>query len=249
MRLQNKVAVITGGGTGIGRAAALLFAKEGAKVVIAGRRRKPLEETADLIKSAGGDATCLSIDVSKIGEVRKMIDETVNTYGKIDILYNNAAVFTGTGKNIAELDEDEWDDLMDINLKGVFLCCKYVIPHMIKNGGGSIINCSSISGHLGQRRQGAYNAAKGGIEMLSKCMALDFAGYKIRVNTVCPAWVETDFNREDVAKRKDEVVMLHPAGRIGQPEDVAYAVLYLASDESAWVTGTSLMVDGGYTAQ
>ncbi|NJD01839.1 MAG: glucose 1-dehydrogenase [Ruminiclostridium sp.] len=249
MRLQNKVAVITGGGSGIGRAAALLLAKEGAKVVIAGRRHKPLEETVDLIKSAGGDAICLSIDVSKTGEVKKMIDVAVNTYRKIDILYNNAAVFTGTGKNVVELDEDEWDDLMDTNLKGVFLCCKYVIPHMINNGGGSIINCSSISGHLGQRRQGAYNAAKGGIEMLSKCMALDFAEYKIRVNTVCPAWVETDFNREDVAKRKDEVLKLHPAGRIGQPEDVAYAVLYLASDESAWVTGTSLMVDGGYTAQ
>ena len=138
---------------------------------------------------------------------------------------------------------------MGINLRGYFLCSKYAIPHMIKNGGGAIVNCSSISGHIGQRKQGAYNAAKGGIELLTKCMALDFAEHKIRVNTVCPAWVEIDFNRGDLKERGDEIAAMHPIGRVGQPEDVASAALYLASDESTWVTGTSLFVNGGYTAQ
>jgi len=155
----------------------------------------------------------------------------------------------GVGKTVLDLNEEEWDQVMAVNLKGVFLCSKYAVPHMIKNGGGVIVNSSSISGHIGQRKQGAYNAAKGGVELLTKCMALDFAVYNIRVNAVCPAWVEIDFNKEDIKQRKDEILRLHPIGRIGQPKDVAYAVLYLASDESSWVTGTSLMVDGGYTTQ
>lgn len=249
MRVKDKVAIITGGGTGIGRATAILFAREGARVMIVGRRAKPLQETVGIIKSEGGKATYLSINVSRTDQVQKMVEETVKAYGKIDILYNNAAVFTGVGKTILDLSEEEWDNLMAINLKGVFLCSKYVLPHMIKNGGGVIINCSSISGHIGQRQQGAYNAAKGGVELLTKCMALDFAAYNIRVNAVCPAWVEIEFNKEDIKQRKDEILKMHPIGRIGQPEDIARAVLYLASDEASWVTGTSLMIDGGYTAQ
>lgn len=249
MRLKDKVAIITGGGTGIGRATAILFARAGAGVMIVGRRLKPLEETINMIKSEGGKAIYLSVDVSKADDVKRMVEETVKAYGKIDILYNNAGVFIGVGKTIQELSEEEWDTAMSIDLKAVFLCSKYVIPHMIKNGGGVIINCSSISGHIGQRKQGAYNAAKGGVELLTRCMALDFAEYKIRVNAVCPAWVEIDFNKDDIKRRKDEILKMHPIGRLGQPEDVAHAVLYLASDESSWVTGTSLMVDGGYTAQ
>ena len=249
MRLKDKVAIITGGGTGIGRATAILFAREGAGVMIVGRRLKPLEETINMIKSEGGKAIYLSVDVSKADDVKKMVEETIKAYAKIDILYNNAGVYVGVGKTILDLSEEEWDTAMSIDLKAVFLCSKYVIPHMIKNGGGAIINCSSISGHIGQRKQGAYNAAKGGVELLTRCMALDFAEYKIRVNAVCPAWVEIDFNKDDIKRRKDEILKMHPIGRLGQPEDVAHAVLYLASDESSWVTGTSLMVDGGYTAQ
>ncbi|MDO8685082.1 MAG: SDR family NAD(P)-dependent oxidoreductase, partial [Clostridiales bacterium] len=215
MRLKDKTAVITGGGTGIGRATAILFAKEGAKVCIVGRRLKPLEETVAFIQSEGGMAICLECDVSKADEVQRVVDIALNTFGKIDILYNNAAIVTGLGKDIVELSEDEWDSLMSVNLKGVFLCSKYIIPHMIKNGGGVIVNCSSISGLLGQRKMGAYSAAKGGIEVLTKCMALDFAEYKIRVNAVSPAWVETVLNREKIMEEKEEVLRMHPIGRVG----------------------------------
>ena len=249
MKLKDKIAIITGGGTGIGRATAILFAKEGAKVVIVGRRLEPLVETIDLIKMTGGIGFYFQGDVSKSNDVQKIVSETVQLYNKIDILYNNAAVFYSNGKTIVDLDEEVWDITMSINLKGVFLFSKYVIPYMIKNGGGVIVNCSSISGHIGQRNQGAYNAAKGGIELLTKCMALDFAKYNIRVNAVAPAWVEIEFNKEDLRRHEKEIVSMHPIGRIGKPEDVANAVLYLASHESDWVTGTSLIIDGGYTAQ
>jgi NAD(P)-dependent dehydrogenase (short-subunit alcohol dehydrogenase family) len=249
MRLANKVAIITGGGTGIGRATAILFSREGAKVVITGRRREPLEETMGVITSENGVGFYSQCDVSKKDEFQVTLDRTIKEYGKIDILVNNAAVFVGNGKTIIDLSEEEWDTLMAVNLKGVFLCSKAVIPYMINNGKGVIVNCSSISGHIGQPKQGAYNAAKGGVELLSKCMALDLAAHNIRVNTVCPGWVEIDANREDIRVRREEILRLHPIGRVGQPEDIAPAFLYLASDESAWVTGTSLMIDGGYTAQ
>jgi NAD(P)-dependent dehydrogenase (short-subunit alcohol dehydrogenase family) len=249
MRLKDKTAVITGGGTGIGRATALLFAREGAKVMVVGRRTAPLESTVSAIQAEGGQATWFAADVSKATDIQDMVAETVKRHGKIDILFNNAAIFIGFGKTIVDLTEEEWDALMAVNLKGVFLCSKYVIPHMIRQGGGAIVNCSSIAGHIGQPKQSAYNAAKGGVELLTKCMALDFAEHKIRVNAVCPAWVEIEFNKDQIEQAGDETVRLHPIGRIGKPEDVAPAVLYLASDESSWVTGSSLMIDGGYTAQ
>jgi NAD(P)-dependent dehydrogenase (short-subunit alcohol dehydrogenase family) len=249
MRLKGKTALITGGGSGIGRATAVLFAREGAKVMVVGRRSAPLEETLSAIKAQGGDGAWFAADVSKVDQVRKMVDETVKSFGKIDILFNNAATFSSLHRNLIELTEEDWDATIAVNLTGVFLCSKYVIPHMIRGGGGSIVNCSSISGHVGQRGNSAYNAAKGGVELLTKCMALDFPEHKIRVNAVCPAWVEIDYNRQQIKDMYDEVVKLHPIGRPGQPEEVAYAVLYLASDESSWVTGSSLMIDGGYTAQ
>jgi NAD(P)-dependent dehydrogenase (short-subunit alcohol dehydrogenase family) len=201
------------------------------------------------VQAAGGEARYSQCDVSQAGQVQAMVEQAVAAFGKIDILFNNAGIFVGVGKTVVDLTEEEWDTVIGVDLKGVFLCSKYVIPHMITNGGGAIVNCSSVSAHIGQRRQGGYNAAKGGVEMLTKCMALDFAPQHIRVNSVCPAWIEIDFNREDVARRGVEIATMHPIGRIGQPEDVAMAVLYLASDEASWVTGTGLMVDGGYTAQ
>jgi NAD(P)-dependent dehydrogenase (short-subunit alcohol dehydrogenase family) len=249
MRLKGKTALITGGGSGIGRATAILFAREGAQVMVVGRRSTPLEETVAAIKAQGGEASWLAVDVSKSAEVQNLVEEVVKLYGKVDILFNNAATFSGLSKTIVEMSEEDWDATMAVNLRAVFLCSKYVIPHMIHGGGGTIVNCSSISGHVGQKGNSVYNAAKGGVELLTKCMALDFAGHKIRVNAVCPAWVEIDYNRQQIKDMYDEVLRLHPIGRPGQPEDVASAVLYLASDESSWVTGSSLMVDGGYTAQ
>ena len=252
MRLNGKVAVITGGGTGIGRGTAVLFAKEGAKVMIAGRREEPLKETVETIRSNGGSADYIVTDISKSEQVKKLFEETEKKYGKIDILFNNAAVFTGNGNDISELEEDDWDELMDINLKAQFLCSKYVIPCMRKNKGGSIVFTSSISAFIAQKKHVAYNTSKGGIEMMMKCMALDFAKENIRVNSVCPAWVEPDlesFRKNHGDKEAEEITNLHPIGRLGTPEDIAYAVLYLASDESSWVTGTSLIIDGGYTLQ
>jgi NAD(P)-dependent dehydrogenase (short-subunit alcohol dehydrogenase family) len=249
MRLKGKTALITGGGSGIGRATAILFAREGARVMVVGRKLAPLEKTVAIIKAEGGNAACFSADVSKTDEVRKMVEESITLFGRLDILFNNAATFSGLAKTVVELSEADWDATMEVNLKGVFICSKYVIPHMIQGGGGAIVNCSSISGHVGQKGNSVYNAAKGGVELLTKCMALDFAEHNIRVNAVCPGWVEIDYNRQQIKDMYDEVVRLHPIGRPGQPEDVASAVLYLASDESSWVTGSSLMVDGGYTAQ
>ena len=178
-----------------------------------------------------------------------MVQETRRLFGRIDILYNNAAVFTGNGKTIVDLSEEEWEEQMSVNAKGVFLCCKYTIPHMIEQGGGVIINCSSIAGHIGQRNQPCYHATKGAVEMLTKCTALDFAGNNIRVNAVAPAWIEIDRNREKLKRMKGELLPRHPIGRLGKPEDVANAVLYLASEESSFLTGTTIFVDGGYTAQ
>ncbi len=186
---------------------------------------------------------------------------TVEHFGQIDILVNNAGVRAGI-YTILELTEDEWHRTLEIDAKGSWLCSKYAIPEMKKVGGGSIIMVSSISAHIGQVKQGAYNVAKAGQELLMKCMALDFAADNIRVNSVCPAWVLTEMNREQLREMQSEpnkpfppgisyqdVLRLHPIGRIGDPEDVAWATVYLASDESKWVTGISLMVDGGYTCQ
>ena len=252
MRLKDKVAIITGGSFGIGRATAFAFAREGAKVVLASRRKEPGEKVAGEIRTQGGKAIYVSTDVSKTEDVKRMIEFAIGEYGKLDVLFNNAGV-TSSVVSVVDLTEEEFDRTIDIDLKGVFLCCKYAISHMIKNKGGSIISCSSISAFIGQRFIGAYNAAKGGVELLTKCMALDFAKYNIRVNTVCPGWVRTEMNRKQLASftEKDwqEVKRLHPLGRIGEPEDIAPAVVYLASDESSWVTGTNIMVDGGYTAQ
>ena len=260
-RLRDKVAIVTGGGTGIGKGIAVVFAREGCKVVVCGRRGEPLAETVDNITGNGGEAVYVQCDVANEREVAALVSKTVETYGKIDILCNNAGVRASIA-TILEISDEEWRRTMDIDLKGSYLCSKHVVAEMIKSGGGSIIMISSISAHIGQPRQGAYNAAKAGQELLMKCMALDFAPYGIRANSICPAWVRTEMNREQLAEMMADpdkefppglsyrdLLKLHPIGRIGEPEDVAWAAVYLASDESSWVTGASLMVDGGYTCQ
>jgi NAD(P)-dependent dehydrogenase (short-subunit alcohol dehydrogenase family) len=199
-------------------------------------------------------------DVSNSSEVQALMRQAVERFGRLDVLVNNAAVRASI-VTAEELTEDEWHRTFDTNAKGSWLCSKYAIPEMRKSGGGSIIMISSVSAHVGQRQQGCYNAAKAAQELMMRCMAVDFAKDHIRVNSICPAWVRTEMNRaqlEGMARHPDRIVppgltysdvlALHPIGRIGDPKDVAWAAVFLASNESGWVTGSSLMVDGGYSA-
>jgi NAD(P)-dependent dehydrogenase (short-subunit alcohol dehydrogenase family) len=260
-RLKNKTAIITGAGTGIGKAIARIFAAEGARVSVCGRTKQTLQETLAEIRKAGGEGIALPCDVSDSAQVERLVRQTVSAFGGLNVLVNNAGV-RGSICTLEQLTEEEWQRTFDIDAKGSWLCSKAAIPEMRKSGGGSIIMVSSISAHIGQATQGCYNAAKAAQELLMKCMALDFAKDKIRVNSVCPAWVLTEMNRSQLAEmeanpdsvfppgfRYKDVLAMHPIGRIGQPEDVAWAAVYLASEESSWVTGSSLMVDGGYTCQ
>jgi len=257
-RLEGQVAIITGGGTGIGRGIAEVFASEGAKVVVCGRTATTIHAVA---KEIGGDAMAITCDVSQPKQVEKMVQDVVKKFGRVDILINNAGVRASI-LTIEDLSDAEWQRTFDVDAKGVWLCSKHAIPVMRKSGGGSIVMISSISAHIGQPKQGCYNAAKAAQEQLMKCMAIDFAKDKIRVNSICPAWVATEMNREQLKQMKaqpnkpfppgisyNDILKLHPIGRIGTPQDIAWAAVYLASDESSWVTGSSLMVDGGYICQ
>ncbi|HHT9134913.1 MAG TPA: SDR family NAD(P)-dependent oxidoreductase [Candidatus Avalokitesvara rifleensis] len=253
MRLKDKVALITGGGTGIGRATAIVFAKEGAKVAVTGRRKGPLEETVSVIKSGGGKAVMVEGDVSVAKDAERMVKETTKVFGRLNILVNNAGVNYKSGGTV-ETDEDGWDVVMDINVKGVYLVSRSAVPKM-ENTGGSIINMASIFGIVGYPKAVAYCASKGAVVNLTRSMALDLAERKIRVNCICPGVVDTPMAREWMEKHggyetvAKEVSAQHPLGRLGEPEDIAYACLYLASDEASWVTGAILPVDGGFTAK
>ncbi len=253
MRLKDKVALVTGGGTGIGRATALVFAKEGARVTVTGRRKGPLEETVSEIESSGRQAIMVQGDVSVAKDAAEMVNKTVKAFGRLDVLVNNAGVSYKPGRTV-ETDEDGWDVVMDINVKGIYLLSRSAAPEMEK-AGGSIVNIASIFGLVGYPRAVAYCASKGAVVNLTRSMALDLAEKGIRVNCICPGvvdtpmimnWVERYGSYETVVK---EVSAQHPLGRMGEPEDIAYACLYLASDEASWVTGAALPVDGGYTAK
>jgi NAD(P)-dependent dehydrogenase (short-subunit alcohol dehydrogenase family) len=254
-RLKGKVAIVTGAGSGIGAAIARLFAQEAARAVLADIRLDEIQRGASAIEASGGEALALQADVRSAEQVRELVRKTVERFGRLDILVNNAGV-RASRSTVVDLTEGEFDQTLAVDLKGVWLGCKYAIPAMIESGGGAIVNMSSISASIGQPLQGAYNAAKGGVEVLTKCVALDFAKHKIRCNNVNPGWVRTEMNRVELAemqsrggKQWEEVLRLHPLGRIGEPMDIALAVVYLASDEAAWVTGASLYVDGGYCSQ
>ncbi len=252
MRLANKVAIITGGTSGIGSATALLFAREGAKVVITGRNEERGKQVVEKIKRNGGEAIFFQADVRFPDTCRRTVEETLKTFGTIDILFNNAGVFYPN--TIVDCTEDEWDLTLDINLKGAYLMSKFALPTMIAQGSGVIINNSSGWGLVGGNEGAAYCAAKGGLVLLTKAMAVDHSHKGIRVNCICPGDVDTPMLKDDAQKRsmKWEDYLAsgsdRPMGRIGKPEEIAKAALFLASDDSSFITGAILAVDGGGTA-
>jgi len=247
-RLDGKVAVITGAGSGIGRETALLFAREGAKIVVADYASEAGEATVRQIGEKGGDALFIKTDVSQASAVERMVKATVEKYGRIDILYNNAGVL-GEVAFVGDATEDDWDRLMSINLKGTFLCSKYAVREMIKGGSGVIVNTASAMGFVGLPGNAAYSAAKGGIIQLTRTMALEYASSNIRVNCLCAGWVDTPMNLKLEERIINWTVRETPMKRWAKPEEIAQAALYLASDESSFVTGAALVIDGGWTAK
>lgn len=252
-RLAHKVALITGAGGGQGRAAAVLFAQEGAKVVVADVKVEGGEETVRLVRAVGGEAVCHATDVSSAAQVEALVRFTVETYGGLHILYNNAAVLHRKDALVTNLDEEIWDQVIAVNLKGVYLGCKYAIPEMIKAGGGSIINTSSLAGLLGVGNVHAYTAAKGGVIALTRTVAIAYAKQHVRCNVICPGAVDTPMMAHVLhganPKLREGFERGIPLGRLGMPEDIASMALYLASDESSWVTGSVFTIDGGFAAQ
>ncbi len=246
-----KIALVTGGGSGIGRATALAFARDGAKVVVAGRRTEEGQETVRLIEAAGGDATFIQTDVTQEAEVAALIAQVVATYGRLDIAFNNAGN-EGKVAALVEQTSDNWDFTIDGNLKGIWLSLKYELPQMAKQGGGAIVNNASLVGHVGIANMSIYTAAKHGVVGLTRSAALEHAKAGIRVNAVSPGAILTDMPKRDfgdLAVFDQYMSSLTPMGRVGQPEEVAEAVVWLCSNNASFVTGHALLVDGGLTAQ
>jgi meso-butanediol dehydrogenase / (S,S)-butanediol dehydrogenase / diacetyl reductase len=251
-RLSGKVAFITGGGTGIGRACALAFAKEGAKVAVVGRKQGPLEGVAREITSAGGNCFSSSCDVTDRTSVEQALAASTKHFGRLDTIVNNAgAVAVATAD---ETSDEDWHRLLDVNLTGSFLVSRAALPLLRKSGGGTITNIGSVLGLVARKQRTAYCAAKAGVIGLTRAMAVDHAHENIRVNCICPAIVETELGLASMAKAPDPAAERNrrsaeiPLGRLGKPEEVALMALYLASDESAWVTGAILPLDGGTSA-
>jgi NAD(P)-dependent dehydrogenase (short-subunit alcohol dehydrogenase family) len=246
MQLKQKIAIITGGGSGIGRSTAIRFAKEGAEVTVADVDSVSGEETVSLIRESGGEAIFIKTDVKDSTQVKELINTTTNTFGGLHILVNNAGIGNSEVRSV-DLSEEEWDHVIDINLKGVFLGIKYAIPEMKKSGGGAIINTSSLLGLKGKKYQSAYNASKAGVVLLTQNAALEYGKYNIRVNAIAPGVIDTkiiDVWKQD-ERRWPFISKANALGRIGTPDEVANAILFLASDEASFITGTTLSVDGG----
>jgi NAD(P)-dependent dehydrogenase (short-subunit alcohol dehydrogenase family) len=248
-KLGGKVALITGAGSGIGRASALLFAREGARVVVVDYASAGGQETVRMIEEAGGDAIFIEADVSKAADVERMVKTTVETYGRIDILYNNAGI-AGRPARTTKAAEDEWNSIISTNLRGVFLGSKYAIPVMVTHGGGVVINTASAAGLFGSPGRPAYGASKAGVIQLTKTMALEYGKQNVRVNCICAGAVQTPMSAPDLADdaARQAFIQNVPLGRIGLPEEIAKAALYLASDDSSYTTGAALVVDGGVSA-
>ena len=251
MRLANKVAIITGSAGGMGQAAAMLFAQEGASVVVTDVVVDSGEETVKDIKSAGGTALFVKADVSKENEVKALVDAAIAAFGRVDILYNNAGIMPSSDGSVTDLGEELWDRILDVNLKSTFLCTKYTIPHMVRQGQGSIINIASFVAFMGCTvPQDAYTASKGGLIALTKSLAVQYGRQGVRCNAICPGPIETPLLRDLWKNEEERNLRLNriPLGRFGEARDIIYMALYLASDESSWTTGSWLTVDGGITS-
>jgi NAD(P)-dependent dehydrogenase (short-subunit alcohol dehydrogenase family) len=254
-RLQGKVALITGSGSGIGRATGVLFSKEGAKVVVNDIDQKGGQETVRLIQQGGGDAAFFVADVTKLKEVEALVDGIIAKYGRIDILHNNVGGWQREMRDtVVDNTEQEWDRLINLNLRGVFLVSKLVIPHMIKTGGGSIINTVTTNAYMNYQNCEAYGTAKGGLKELTRAMCLDYAKFNIRVNglvpgeTRTPQWEATIKTAPDPKAAEQFLLTKIPMGRLASPEDIALGALFLASEDARYVNGHVLFVDGGLTA-
>jgi NAD(P)-dependent dehydrogenase (short-subunit alcohol dehydrogenase family) len=248
-RLQGKIGIVTGAGSGIGRACAIAVAREGARVALVGRRRDRVEEVAHEI---GDSAFAISADVCDTSEIDRLLDQTVRRFGGLSFLLNNAGVMhVGNAEQITEA---QWDHTFQVNVRAVWLLSRAALPHLRKAGGGSIINMASTLGLVGAPNRAAYAASKGALLLLTKSMAIDHGHENIRVNAICPSFVETDLTAAVIAQTPDPAAVrrqrtaAHPIARLGRPEDIAGLAVYLASDESSWVTGAALPVDGGYLA-
>lgn len=253
MKLEQRVAVITGAGSGIGQAMARLFASEGARILAADVNESAAQETARMITEAGGACRTFAVDVSRPEQVRALIDEAISAFGRIDILCNNAGI--GSTTDVVECEPDEWDRVMTVNVKSVYLGCKYAIPHMLAQGGGVIVNTASVAGMVGLPKRASYSASKGAVIALTRQVAVEYVEQGIRVNCLCPGTVDSPWvgrllqQADDPVAARQALVARQPLGRLGTPDEIAAAALYLVSDDAAFITGTGLVIDGGLTAR
>jgi NAD(P)-dependent dehydrogenase (short-subunit alcohol dehydrogenase family) len=251
MRLQDKVTIITGGASGMGRVAAGMFAAEGAKVVVADVTAPAAQAVADDVRGAGGNAIAVVADVSKEADAKRMVDETVEAFGRVDVLYNNAGIMPEADHSVIDTSVEDWDRVMAVNVRGVFLGCKYAIPRMVEQGSGSVINISSFVALIGcSNPQDAYTASKGAVLALTKSLAVQFAPKGVRTNAICPGPVETPLLMDWLVKDEEAKrirLARNPTGRFGKPEEIVHMAIYLASDESRWTNGAAMVVDGGIT--
>jgi len=249
-RFAGRGILVTGSGSGIGRAAALLFAEEGGRVVVVDQDENEAQATAKSIRENGGEALAIGADVSREADCRGMVERALAAYGRLDVAFNNAGV-GASGFAVADEEEVTWSRLIDVNLKGIFLAMKYEIPAMVGAGGGAIVNTASVAGLVGERGIGAYSASKHGVVGLTRTAALDYIGQGVRINAVCPGATRTRMLANWFQDPKVEAFILsrHPIGRIAEPEEIARAVLFLASDDASFIVGQALAVDGGLTAQ
>jgi NAD(P)-dependent dehydrogenase (short-subunit alcohol dehydrogenase family) len=248
--LEGKVAIVTGGNSGIGREVALELARQGARVAVAARREEEGLQTVQQIREMGAEAIFARCDVTVARDVQALVDRTIDAFGRLDCAFNNAGVLV-FGPSVVDLPEEEFDRMVATNLKGTFLCMKYEIPAMLRSGGGTVVNCSSVAALVSHAGQAAYSATKAGIVGLTRGAALDFASQGVRINAVCPGLVRTPLVKDVISTPEvlEYVNRVHPLGRLGMPEDVAPLVAFLLGDKAGWITGQAFPIDGGYTVQ